>query len=117
MFARIAVIGMWVLAPPVLAIIAIAGIVRGGSDERSRSVPVMLSLAVLIDWAAFLGLLFRGSIGGFGSHILTTPVATWFWIASLILAAIAVTIKPPRWQLALAGVLICTLWLGSQFIA
>jgi hypothetical protein len=78
----------------------------------------MLAVAVLIDWAAFLGLFFRGYVGGFGSHLLTTPVAMWFWIGSLILAGIAITIEPPRrWQLGLASVLICALWLGSQFIA
>jgi hypothetical protein len=103
--------------PPALTIVAMRGILRRGSDERFRLVPVMLAVAVLIDWASFVGLFFRGYAGGFGSHVLTTSAATWFWIGSLILTAIAITIKPPRWQLGLASILICALWLGSQFIA
>jgi hypothetical protein len=79
--------------------------------------PIGVALAVLIDWAAFLLLLARGFIGGFGTHYVTTRSADWFVIGSIMLLVTALAAKVARGKLALASFSVFALWVGSEIVA
>jgi hypothetical protein len=88
-----------------------------GAELRTRVMPIAVALAVLIDWAVFLLLLARGFIGGFGTHYVTTRLANWFVVGSLVLLVVAIATKVARGKLALASLLVFALWVGSEIVA
>ena len=114
----LSIVGIWVLAPPVLLALAIRDWRKvGGTETRTRVMPVAVALAVLVDWAVFLLLFARGFIGGFGTHYVTTPLANWFLGGSVVLVGFAIATNVARGKLALASLLVFGLWVGSEIVA
>jgi hypothetical protein len=72
---------------------------------------------VLVNWILFLGFLAAGQIGGFGSHYLTTRLADWFLLASLVLHICSIAANVARGKLTLASLLVFGLWVGSELVA
>jgi len=115
---RLSIAVIWALAPAVLIALAIRDWRKAdGTGPRTRVMPVAVALAVLVDWAVFLLLLARGFIGGFGTHYVTTRLANWFVVGSLVLLGVAVATKVARGKLALASLLVFALWVGSEIVA
>jgi len=115
---RLSIAVIWVLAPALLIALAIRDWRKArGTEPRTRVMPVAVALAVMVDWAVFLLLLARGSIGGFGTHYVTTRLANWFVVGSLVLLGVAITTKVARGKLALASLLVFALWVGSEIVA
>ncbi len=115
---RLSIAVMWLLAPAVLLVLAVLEWRRTiGAGLRTTVIPVAVALAVLADWVCFLVLLARGSIGGFGTHYVTTRMISWFLLPSLILSALAITAKVARGKLMLASLLVFGLWFGSGIVA
>ena len=73
--------------------------------------------AVLLNWLLFLAFLFAGQVGGFGSHYMTTRLADWFLLLSLVVLIASMIAYVGRWQLSLASVLVLALWVGSEIVA
>ena len=103
---RTSIAAIWLLSPPVLAILAVMRWRRGGRRAGWKGVwPVVFASAVLINWLLFLALLLAGQIGGFGSHYMTTRLADGFLLLSLAMLIASLIASVGRWQLSLASVL------------
>ncbi len=109
---------VWILSPAILIVLAIRESRKADRAEpREKVMPIAVSIAALADWVSFLFLAVLGFIGGFGTHIVTTPTANWFVVGSLVLLVVAVATKIARGKLALASLLILGLWVGSEMVA
>jgi hypothetical protein len=109
---------VWGIAPLVLLALAIRDW-RGTAFPRqgSRLVLPAVASASFLNWASFILLLTRGSIGGFGTHYMTTRIANWFMLYSFALLLIGVAVKVARGKIALANALLLALWVGSEVVA
>jgi len=79
--------------------------------------PIIAAASVLFVWSSFVVVLFRGGLGGFGSHYMTTRSADWFLLASLVAIAVSIVSKVAKGKLALAGLLVLALWMGAEMVA
>lgn len=59
----------------------------------------------------------QGFIGGFGTHYLTTRMADWFVVGTLVLFGVAIATKVARGKLVIASFLLLALWVGSEIVA
>jgi hypothetical protein len=58
-----------------------------------------------------------GQIGGFGTHYITTRLADWFLLVSLLLFVGSIAANVARGKLCLASLLVLALWAGSELVA
>ena len=65
----------------------------------------------------FLAFLLAGQVGGFGSHYMTTRLADWFLLLSIVVLIVSLIAYVGRWQLSLASVLVLALWVGGEMVA
>jgi hypothetical protein len=115
---RISIAAIWLLSPAVLAALAALRWRRGERGTGWKGVwPIVAASAVLMNWLLFLGFLFAGQIGGFGSHYMTTRLADWFLLLSFAVLIASLIARVCRWQLSLASVLVLALWVGSEIVA
>ena len=111
---------LWLLSPPLLIALALRQWQRLTKQKTTglRSVwPGAVGVAVLADWILFLGLAAGGQIGGFGTHYITTRLADWFLVISLLLFVGSIAANIARGKLSLASLLVFALWAGSEFVA
>ena len=115
---RLSVAAVWLLSPPVLAILALR---RWKREERPIGLkaawPPAMVLAVLANWILFVSFIATGHIGGFGSHYMTTRLAGVFLGCSFVLLVGSIAAYAGRWQLSLASFLMLALWFGSELVA
>ena len=64
--------------------------------------PAAVALAVLANWILFLAFVAAGQIGGFGTHYITTRLADWFLLISLLLFVGSIAANIARGKLSLA---------------
>jgi hypothetical protein len=115
---RISIAAIWLLSPPVLAILAVRRWKRGERRAGWKDVwSLVAASGVLMNWFLFLLFFFAGQIGGFGSHYMTTRLADWFLLLSIAVLIASLIAGVGRWQLSLASVLVLALWIGSEMVA
>lgn len=115
---RIGVAATWLLSPPVLASFAVMRWRHGERRPGWKGVwPVVAASAVLLNWLMFLAFLLAGQVGGFGSHYMTTRLADWFLLLSIVVLIVSLIAYVGRWQLSLASVLVLALWVGGEMVA
>jgi len=108
----------WVFSPPLLCVLAIRrSLPRSSSTTVRRVLAPVLAVLIFADWVAFVVTFFRGNIGGFGSHYLTTRSADSFLIASLGLVVMSPAAGLARGKLKVASFLVFALWFGSAIVA
>ena len=115
---RAGIATVWLLSPPVLAVIALRlwkHLKR--PDGLKAGLPVAIGVAVLANWLLFIAFAVAGQIGGFGSHYRTTRVADVFLLASFLVLVASIFAYVGRWQLSLASFLMLALWAGSEMVA
>ena len=114
-------LAVWVLAVPVLGI---TGLVLWLKTPRlelpvwRNALGVFSIVSVVADWAWFLFLAYRGQIGGFGTHYLTTRSADLFLLLALAGLGAAFALKRgSRGCALLSAFLMLALWGGSEMVA
>ena len=115
---RIGTAVVWVLTPVILIIVSIRECMKTDDEQpHGKVMPAAIGLVLLADWACFSLLFAAGFIGGFGSHYVTTRLANWFMVGSLLLFVAAIATKVARVKLTLASLLVFALWVGSELVA
>jgi hypothetical protein len=115
---RASIAAIWVLSPPILAILAFRLWRRKQRPVGWKAAwPIVTGAAVLANWVLFITFLANGQIGGFGSHYMTTRLADVFLLVSLLALIASILAYVGRWQLSLASVLMLALWFGSEMVA
>jgi len=114
-------LAVWVLAVPALGITGLVLWLKRSRSELSlwRNVLGAFSIvSVVADWAWFLFLAYRGQIGGFGTHYLTTRSADLYLLVALagLIAAFALKARSRGFAL-LSAFLMVALWGGSEMVA
>jgi len=117
---RITIMAAWLLSPPLLVLFALREWNSFRKQQASgwkTALPVITGIAVLADWALFIGLIFAGQIGGFGTHFITNR-HVWVlpWLSLLLLMGV-IAAPMARGKLAAAIALVFALWAGSLFVA
>ncbi len=108
----------WTLLPLILVILSIRNLRRAtGVKAWQKAVFLAVALAITVDLVSFVVAFCTGSIGGFGTHYLTTRTASWFVLGSLMLLGVAIATKISRGKLTLASFLVFALWVGSEMVA
>jgi hypothetical protein len=115
---RVGIFSAWLFSPLILPAFAIREL-KNSDDTglRSRALPVVALILLVAMWCSFVLFSAAGQIRGFGSHYVTTRLADWFLLASLIVVVISVASKVAKGKLALASLLILALWFGSEMVA
>jgi hypothetical protein len=109
---------LWALSPPALAVLSLREWKKTNEpDLRTKILPMLAAMGVLFVWSCFVVLLFKGEIGGFGSHYVTTRSADWFLLISLLVIAISIASRVAKGKLAFAGLLVLALWMGAEMVA
>ncbi len=115
---RTGIAAVWVLSPAVLVALAIREWTKNGGTEPGRKMmPIVVAFGIAANWVSFLLMFAGGFIGGFGTHFVTTRMANWFVVGSLLLLVVAAASKVARGKLTLASLLVLALWLGSVVVA
>jgi len=117
---RLSIAVLWILAPPVFIALALREwkrVSKGGASGLRAVWPAAVALAVLANWILFLAFVAAGQIGGFGTHYITTRLADWFLLISLLLFVGSIAANVARGKLSLASLLILALWAGSELVA
>jgi hypothetical protein len=115
---RLSVAAMWLLSPPVLAVLAVRLWTRNERPVGWKAAwPLITAAAVLANWVLFIAFVLTGQIGGFGSHYMTTRLADVFLLASMMVLVASILAYVGRWQLSLASTLMLALWVGSEVVA
>jgi len=114
-------LGVWVLAVSVLGITGLVLWLEGSRSELPfwrNALSAFSIISVIADWAWFLFLAYRGQIGGFGTHYLTTRSADLYLLFALagLLAAFALK-RGSRGCALLSAFLMLALWGGSEMVA
>jgi len=114
-------LGVWVLAVPALGITALVlWLKRSRSELPSwrHTLGVFSVISVVANWVWFLCLAYRGEIGGFGTHFMTTRSADLGLLAALVglIAAFALK-RGSRGFALLSAFLVLALWAGSEMVA
>jgi len=112
---------VWVLAVSVLGITGLVLWLKGSRSELPfwrNALSAFSIISVIADWAWFLFLAYRGQIGGFGTHYLTTRSADLYLLFALagLLAAFALK-RGSRGCALLSAFLMLALWGGSEMVA
>jgi hypothetical protein len=115
---RLGIFVLWLLLPIGLVVFAIREL-RNSSDDglRARWLPVIAVALLGAIWCSFVLFSLTGQIGGFGSHYLTTRLADWFLLGSVIVLVISIASKVAKGKLVLASLLVFALWFGSEMVA
>lgn len=115
---RVGIAAMWLLFPPFLSVVALRHWNRAERRaDLSSAWPLITATAVLGNWGIFVGLALLGQIGGFGTHFMTTRLASVFFLASLLILIASFFARVGRWQLSLASAMMLALWVGSEMVA
>lgn len=117
---RLSIAVLWILSPPVFIALALRQWKRLSKQGASgfRAVwPAAIAFAVLVNWILFLAFAAAGQIGGFGTHYITTRLADWFLLISLLLFVASIAANVARGKLSLASFLVLALWAGSELVA
>jgi hypothetical protein len=117
---RLSIAVLWILSPPVFIVLALRQWKRVTKQKTSgfRAVwPAAIAVAVLANWILFVAFVAAGQIGGFGTHYITTRLADWFLLISLLLFVGSIAANVARGKLSLASLLVLALWAGSEFVA
>ena len=115
---RVSIAAMWLLSPPLLAILALRLWKRKERPIGWKAAwPLITAAAVLANWVLFITFVLAGQIGGFGSHYMTTRLADVFLLVSVLLLIASILAYVGRWQLSLASTLMLALWVGSELVA
>src|SRR5260370_37476137 len=114
-------LAVWVLAVPALGITGLVLWLRSYRSELPlwrNALGVFFIISVVADWAWFLFLAYRGQIGGFGTHYLTTRSADLCLLIALagLVAAFALK-RGSRGCALLSAFLMLALWGGSEMVA
>ena len=107
--ARIAIIALIFLSPPILVILVLREFSNVASKHRWR---IALTLAVLADWALLIAWLFAGS--EFGRHKLNTGVTDVCLLSSLLLLVGSTVSSLGRWKLCAASLVLVSLWIWTE---
>ncbi|SRR6266536_3797112 len=115
---RVGIFSVWLFSPLILSAFAIREL-KNSDDTglRSRALPVVALVLLVAMRCSFVLFSAAGQIGGFGSHYVTTRLADWLLLASLIVLVISVAGKVAKGKLALASLLVLALWFGSEMVA
>jgi hypothetical protein len=117
---RISIAVLWIVAPPVFIALALfewKRVRKTGASGVRAVWPAAVALAVLANWILFLALVAAGQIGGFGTHYITTRLADWFLLLSLLLFVGSIGANVAKGKLSLASLLVLALWAGSELVA
>jgi hypothetical protein len=111
-------VASWILLPIVLVVLSIREWRRTNEFKTwQRALIIIVAVSILVDLISFLFAIAIGSIGGFGSHYMTTRNADWFVLGSLLILAFSALAKVSRGKLALGSLLVLALWVGSELVA
>jgi hypothetical protein len=114
-------LAIWVLSIPVLGAVGLLLWCKRLRSELPfwRNVVGVASVtAVLANWFLFLWLAYRGQIGGFGTHYMTTRSADLYLLAALGAFAASFALRSKSRTLAvIASFLMLALWSGSELVA
>ncbi len=117
---RLSIAVLWILSPPVFITLALGQwkrVTNQGARGFRAVWPAAVALAVLANWILFLAFVAAGQIGGFGTHYITTRLADWFLLISLLLFVGSIAANIARGKLSLASLLVLALWAGSELVA
>jgi len=114
-------LAVWVLAVPALGITGLMLWLKSSRSELPlwrNALGVFSVISVVANWAWFLFLAYRGQIGGFGTHYLTTRSADLYLLVALagLIAASALK-RRSRGCALLSAFLMLALWGASEMVA
>jgi hypothetical protein len=116
--APVAIFAVWLLSPVGLALFAIRELKKSNDTGlRARWLPGVAVALLGVMWCSFVIFAVTGQIGGFGTYYLTTRLADWFLLSSLVALVLSIASKVARGKLVLASLLIFALWFGSEMVA
>lgn len=101
---------LWLLSPLILTVFGLRGWKqkRRGRGMRVK-LPLALGMVLLADWVSFVYFVFQ-SATPYGMYFRTTWATAALLLLSFLTAIASLAAPTGRWQLALAGVLILSLW-------
>jgi hypothetical protein len=101
---------LWLISPLILTVFALWEWRQKRSREGLRvKLPMVLGMMLIADWVAFLHFVVQSETP-YGMYFKPTWITAALLLLSLIAAIASLTAAVGRWQLALAGVLILSLW-------
>ena len=101
---------VWLLSPPILTVFGLRDWKRKRRGEGLRAkLPLALGIVLVADWVSFVNFVIQSGTP-YGMYFHTTWVTAALLVLSILATIASLAAPMGRWQLALAGVLILSLW-------